>query len=209
MMSLHIRKALVISLGALGLLAAQLRADCDIYTITCIQKHVACLTATPLKFPAISFADVNFDDPLIEQCAHDIEQATSFKPLAQTWDYLKTHDVDEVVLGKFSLLLLLSYHTIFYHAMFSQVAPKNRVTFFSIIPLYYQLSKIPLHKLFDSLEECWNQYQEIMANYGPAEGETFSSWIQNYWWVPLTVSVFTMISFIQWYRAHGKIAHKG
>lgn len=189
--------------GVLGAFATMAQAECDILTVTCIEKHIACLTSTPFKLQAVSFADVQFDDESVQQCARDIEHAKNFKPLLQTWEFLKNQDSDEIVLGKFSLLLLLSYHT-----LFTQVAHKNRLTFFSIIPLYYQLSKIPLTKLFDSLEECWTQYQAIMENYGPEKDESFVSWVQNYWWVPLTVSVFTIVSFLQWYRAHGKVPLK-
>lgn len=183
----------------LGSCAAMAQAECDVLTVTCIQKHVACLTATPLTLKSVSFSDVQFSEDIVQQCAHDIEQTRTFKPLQQAWEFIKNNDVDEVVLGEFSLLLLLAYHTIF-----TQVAQKSRITFFSIIPLYYQLSKIPLHKLFDSLEECWTQYQAIMENYAPQKDESFSTWVQNYWWVPVTVSLFTVISFIQWYRAHFK-----
>lgn len=183
-----------------GVFTTTAYADCDVLSVTCIQKHVACLTTTPYTLSTITFADVQFDDEIVQQCARDIEQTKSFKPLLKTWDFLKENNADEVVLGKFSLLLLLSYHTIFY-----AVAHKNRISFFSIIPLYYQLSKIPLTKLFDSLEECWNQYQAIIANYKPDEEESFISWVQNYWWVSATMVVFTVMSFIQWYRSHSKL----
>jgi hypothetical protein len=188
------------------MVTASVRAECDALSVECIQKHVVCLTATPFALKSFSLSDVQFDDDIIQQCADAIEQTKTFKPLQQTWEFIKNNDVDEVVLGKFSLLLVLSYHTIFSQiAQKNRVTRNNRVTFFSIIPLYYQLSKIPLNKLFDSLEECWNQYQAIMENYAPEKDESFSSWVQNNWWVPVFVSVFTVISFFQWYRAHAKV----
>ena len=198
MMSLQsITRVLFIML--LGWGSSRVHAECDVLTAECIEKHVACLTSTPFKLQKLAFYHVTFDDAIIQSCADEIEHQKSFKPLLKTWQTLKSQELDEVILGKFTLLLLLSYHT-----LFSQAADKNRVTFFAIIPLYYQLSKIPLSKLFDSLEECWTQYQAIMENYGPEKEESFSSWVQNYWWVPLTVSAFTILSFLQWYRAHKK-----
>jgi hypothetical protein len=175
-------------------------AECDIFSFSCIQKHVVCLTATPYAFQSISFSDIQFDDPLIQECAHQIEQSRSFKPLTSTWELLQAQDVNEVVLGQFSLLLLLSYHTVF-----SKITQKTRLTWLSIISLYAQLSMIPLPKLFDTLEECWSQYQKIIADFTPDKEESFVSWAQNYWWVPTTIIIFTGLSFLKWFRGQNKI----
>lgn len=192
----HISKFL--TMVAVGF-TTSLYAECDLWTVQCIEKHVACLTATPFSFQGVSFSTIYFDNPLIKECVHDIEQSKSFKPLEKAWHILKEKDSDEVVLGEYSLLLLFSYH-----AIFSQFSTKNRLTWLSIVSLYAQLSMIPLSKLFDSLEECYNQYQAIMETFGPEKDESWISWSQNYWWVPTTIIIFTGLSFMRWYRARLK-----
>lgn len=193
----HISKILTI---AIMVFTASMRSECDLLTAQCIEKHVACLTATPFPVQEMSFSTVYFDNPLVRDCMHDIEQSKSFKPLEKTWQILKGNDsANETVLGEYSLLLLLSYHTIF-----SQFSPKNRLTWLSIVALYAKLSMIPLSKLFDSLEECYNQYQAILETFGPEKDESWISWSQDYWWVPTTIIIFTGLSFIRWYRARVK-----
>jgi hypothetical protein len=127
--------------------------------------------------------------------------AHSFQPLKNAWQEIAesaNKDLDEIT--EFSVVIILAYSSVI--ARLAQTNSATRINWFSLIALYAHLSKIPLHKLFDVLEECWLRYQELIALFPKSEEQTWSEWFHENWWVPTTIIVFTVISFVRWQQQH-------
>lgn len=138
----------------------------------------------------------------VDNVFQTIAKNQSYKPLAQAWQAIKSQppiNLDEV--AEFSVALIIIYSSVILHL--TENEPK-RINWLSLIALYAQLSRIPLGKLFDVLEECWQRYQEIMALFPKDEKQSWHEWLQENWWVPTTVVFFALISFVRWSQSHSK-----
>ena len=160
----------------------------------CLVKHTDCLCAVPMQH--IAFVPLYLTSSLVIDCMQNIEKQQSFKPLREVCQKLQECN-DEQVTREFSILLIVSYVMVL-----RQTSTRDIATFLSIISLYAQLNSLPLEKLFDILEECWLQYQAILATFPKGDDELWSSWLQNYWWLPVVVVSFTAVQFLRWYRSY-------
>ena len=150
-----------------------------------------------------------FKHERVRNAIAEIAASHSYVPLQKTWQELQQDPSlhrDEVArdeiardeIAEFSVALIMIYSSVILHM--NQNVSTARVNWFSLIALYAQLSKIPLHKLFAVLEECWQQYQELMALFPKDENESWGEWLQENWWLPTTVVAFTLFSFMRWYQ---------
>lgn len=144
--------------------------------------------------------EIKFNYERVYNVFHAFEATHSYASLITAWYAIKNDTpLDPGEVAEFSVMLIIVYASVIIHA--HQSLSPNRVNWFSLIALYAQLNKIPLHKLFSVLEECWQQYQALMELFPKEDHITWSEWLQENWWVPTTIVVFTLFSFIRWYQA--------
>jgi len=164
-----------------------------------IEKHTQFLSKiTCLKTYKIHFSGIHFNNIILIKCLQEIEETQSFVPLLKAWQKIQhSPEVSTALIGQYALILLLSYHV-----SLGCYTQQNRLAWLSLISLYTQLNMIPLDRLFDALDECYQQYKAIIENLPGEEEESLSSWLQNYWWAPATIFIFTLYSFLRWKQKH-------
>ena len=158
-----------------------------------IEKHVKFLSAINCSRIQNLFLNIYFEDELLAQCIKDIETTRTFFPLLSTWYTLKATKASADQLGQFSLILISCYHM-----SISCYGKQNRFPWLSIIALYSQLNAIPLKKLFDVLDECYQHYKIIIESLPGDKNQSWNSWFEEYWWAPAMFMVFTLYSYINW-----------
>lgn len=164
-----------------------------------IEKHIQFVTKINcLKTHKITFSGIHFNNIVLIECLYEIEKQQSFIPLVDCWQKLKKMpELEIAIIGQFSIILLFAYH----FSLGCYTEP-NRLAWLSLISLYAQLNMIPLKKLFDALDECLQQYQIIIENFPKEKGESWNSWLEKNWVVPLAIIAFTFYSFINWHNGH-------
>lgn len=163
-----------------------------------LEKHVQLLANIDCsKTHRMNFAGIHFNNQMLMHCLKEIEKQQSFAPLLQTWQTLQAEpQLDAMALGQFSVILLLCYHS-----SFACYSSRYRLAWISLITLYTQLNMIPLKKLFDALDECYQQYKIIFETLPQDENVSFSEWLESYWWAPALVIVFTVYSYLRWQQS--------
>lgn len=161
----------------------------------CLLKHTDCLCGA--RVGSVALVAPYFKQKIIIECIQAIEAEQSFKPLRVTCHLVRDLG-EEHAFREFSALLIIAY-TLAINALARKDQHRDVMFLLSIISLYSQLSALPLSKLFDLLEDCWNQYQAIVATFPREKEETSSAWVQRYWWVPVVIGGFTFLQFMRWY----------
>lgn len=172
-----------------------------------IDRYVDCIVTAPYNK---QLADVlmTFKYERVRNGFQKVIQEQSFASLQTTWQAIKANvgiTLDYCETAEFSVVLIMAYSSAIKQLTEAPSTSVNRVNWLSVIALYAQLNMLPLAKLFDVLEECWHRYQDIMNSFPKDENQSWLDWAIDYWWVPVTLVIFTALSFARWYRAHLKL----
>lgn len=139
---------------------------------------------------------IEYQNPLVKLCAQKMGMSLSIDPVFETWHlYLKSYrGVDDLpFLHEYSIMLFSVYKGLLVE-MFA-VKP-FRLSLVEINQLYERITALPIGDVLEALEQCYEQFMEIMDDYGFNSNISWRDWLMSYWWVsPVVIGSMVMSLF--------------
>lgn len=146
--------------------------------------------------------------PLTRQCMETMISKKSLVCLEETWRFFLSNyrsdsrdEADEVFLKEFGVILFCFYRQIFLNQL-----PLNKVAITEVLSLSSQIASLPLDRVIEALNVCYDRLKIILGRYAPKPGMSLSAWVQMYWWVPPVVllsSIYSVVAQLLFRQAVG------
>lgn len=140
--------------------------------------------ARPLTDSLYTDSNVSYEHGLTKLCAIKMLQESSLDPLFETWklfldSFKSIHP--HIFLRECATMIFSLYKNFLIEI--SHRRPMN-VSVDQITELYGKIQTLPIGKVLDALDECYEQFTDILKEYGIFTDASWSEWLVNNWWVP-------------------------
>lgn len=136
--------------------------------------------------------------PLCKLCIEKLLEQKKLGVLEQTWRQFLSEPRDENeenFLKEFGIILFCLYRHVLTH-YFLQGVKENKVALSEVLSLSSQIATLPLDRVIDALNLCYDRLMIILGRYAPQPGMSLAKWVQMYWWVPPVVVISSIYSII-------------
>lgn len=147
-------------------------------------KYLQIIVTPRALIDVCSHAHIYYTHGLTQLCAKKMITEKSLDPLFEAWDLFTRSfkSVDpRVFLRECAILLFAIYKNLLFEM--AHIKPLN-IDIDKIIELYEKIQTLPIGKVLDALDECYERFVEIMKEYGMLTAISWSEWFSVHWWVP-------------------------